>query len=68
MSTASLPITPIAHRITDVAAMLRVSRSAAYRLVESGELRAVRIGKRSRRVMDVDLRAYLGGLRHEPPR
>lgn len=62
MSHSSLPVTPVAHRITDVAAMLRLSRSAAYRLVASGELRTVLLGKRSLRVMDVDLRDYLGRL------
>jgi excisionase family DNA binding protein len=62
----------IALRIPEVAAMLGLSKSAAYRLVRSRELRAVRIGG-SVRVLRIDFDAYLERHRcsdgsHEPPR
>lgn len=61
------PITPIAYRIGDLAVLLSMSRSAAYRLVQSGELRPIRIGH-SLRVLQADLDDYLAGQRRDPPR
>jgi excisionase family DNA binding protein len=51
-------------RPVDVAELLNVSRKTAYRLIERGELSAVRIGT-SVRVRPEDLAAYLerGGHR-----
>ena len=43
----------------DVAERLAVSPSAAYRLVNSGELVAVRVGERSLRVTEEDLAEYI---------
>ena len=45
-------------RIEDVADRLSVSRSMAWKLVDSGALRSVRIG-RAVRVLPADLEAYL---------
>lgn len=45
-------------RIEDVAERLSVSRSMAWKLVDLGELRSVRIG-RAVRVRPQDLEAYL---------
>lgn len=45
--------------VQEVADLMRVSTMTVYRLIKSGELRAVRVG-RSFRVRDVDVDAYLG--------
>ncbi|WP_239455504.1 helix-turn-helix domain-containing protein [Nocardioides gilvus] len=44
--------------IAEVAAMMRVSKMTVYRLVHSGELPAVRVG-RSFRVTEDDVNDYL---------
>jgi excisionase family DNA binding protein len=44
--------------IAEVATMIRVSKMTVYRLVHSGELPAVRVG-RSFRVTEEDVNAYL---------
>lgn len=61
------PPAPPAPRIKDdvltvhaIAADLGVSKMTVYRLIHSGELRAMRIG-RSFRVRESDLRDYLAG-------
>jgi excisionase family DNA binding protein len=44
--------------VAEVAAMMRVSKMTVYRLVHSGELPAVRVG-RSFRVIEDDVNEYL---------
>lgn len=44
--------------VAEVAAMMRVSKMTVYRLVHSGELPAVRVG-RSFRVIEDDVNDYL---------
>jgi excisionase family DNA binding protein len=44
--------------VQEVAQLMRVSSMTIYRLIKSGELPAVRVG-RSFRVRDVDVDAYL---------
>ena len=44
--------------VAEVAAQMRVSKMTVYRLVHSGELEAVRVG-RSFRVPEHELEAYL---------
>jgi len=44
--------------VAEVAALMRVSKMTVYRLVHSGELAAVRVG-RSYRVPDTAVHAYL---------
>ena len=44
--------------VAEVAAMMRVSKMTVYRLVHSGELPAVRVG-RSFRVVEQDVDEYL---------
>lgn len=48
--------------VTEVAAIMRVSKMTVYRLVHGGELSAVRVG-RSFRVPEPAVRAYLSGAR-----
>lgn len=48
-------------RCGDVARLLNISRSKAYFLVQSGEMRSIRIGT-SVRVMPSDLKNYISGL------
>jgi excisionase family DNA binding protein len=48
--------------VTEVAAIMRVSKMTVYRLVHAGELAAVRVG-RSFRVPEPAVRAYLSGAR-----
>ncbi len=50
---------PQLRRISHVAARLDISLSATYRLVNSGELVAVRVGERSVRVTEEDLAEYI---------
>ena len=45
--------------VQEVADLMRVSTMTVYRLIKSGELPAVRVG-RSFRVRDVDVDTYLG--------
>ena len=45
--------------VAEVAGLLRVSTMTVYRIIKSGELPAVRVG-RSFRVRDVDVDTYLG--------
>jgi excisionase family DNA binding protein len=46
-------------RVRDVASRLGVSERLVWRLISTGEIRAVRIGQRSTRVTEGDLAAYL---------
>jgi excisionase family DNA binding protein len=48
--------------VTEVAAIMRVSKMTVYRLVHGGELAAVRVG-RSFRVPEPAVRDYLSGAR-----
>jgi excisionase family DNA binding protein len=48
--------------VTEVAAIMRVSKMTVYRLVHSGDLVAVRVG-RSFRVPEPAVRDYLAGAR-----
>lgn len=45
--------------VQEVADLMRVSTMTVYRIIKSGELPAVRVG-RSFRVRDVDVDGYLG--------
>ena len=47
----------------EVADLLRVSTMTVYRLIKSGELRAVRVGK-SYRLLEDDVDAYLADRLH----
>jgi excisionase family DNA binding protein len=51
-------------RLTDVAQRLAISRAAAYRLVRSGRLPAIRVGE-TWRVLRADFDAYLDARRAE---
>jgi excisionase family DNA binding protein len=46
--------------VAEVAGLLRVSNMTVYRLVQSGQLPAVRVG-RSYRIHEEDVDSYLGG-------
>ena len=48
--------------VTEVAAIMRVSKMTVYRLVHGGDLAAVRVG-RSFRVPEPAVRSYLAGAR-----
>ena len=56
------PVTPLGTvrflKVTEVAAALRVSRMSVYRLIHSGEMEAVRVG-RSFRVPEHAVSSYL---------
>jgi len=53
------PDFPVFVSAPEVARLLRVSRSTAYRLLTDGSIRSVVVGKRSRRAMTVDVVAYV---------
>ncbi len=46
------------HTVSEVASAMRVSNMTVYRLIKSGEIPAVRIGK-NYRIRDSDLERYL---------
>jgi excisionase family DNA binding protein len=46
--------------VAEVAGLLRVSNMTVYRLVQSGQLSAVRVG-RSYRIREEDVDSFLGG-------
>jgi len=50
----------------DVARLLQLSKSHAYHLMRTGEIRTVRIGARAVRVTEEDLEAYVE-LQKEAP-
>jgi excisionase family DNA binding protein len=52
--------------IADVARVLGISRASVYRLMRSGELSAIRVGKRAR-FEPTDVRAYLERHREKEP-
>jgi excisionase family DNA binding protein len=60
MGTAAggAPFTGTLMTVAEVAGVLRVSTMTVYRLVRSGELPAIRVGK-SFRIQQHDLTAYL---------
>jgi excisionase family DNA binding protein len=49
------------YTVREVQEILKVGRSFAYKLVQSGEIRAVRVG-RCLRVRATDLEAYIAAL------
>jgi excisionase family DNA binding protein len=50
---------PDVLRVPEAAKIMKVSRAKAYSLVQSGEIRAIRVGERSIRILREDLNAYL---------
>jgi excisionase family DNA binding protein len=59
MSESERPLSEVRFlTVAEVAAVMRVSKMTVYRLVHSGELPAVRVG-RSFRVLDSAVQSYL---------
>jgi excisionase family DNA binding protein len=56
-----------AYTVREVAALLGISRESVFGLLRTGQLRSILIGKRGRRVTDVQLDAYLRTLEGRPP-
>ena len=52
----------LAYSVKEVGEQLCIGRTAVYRLIKSGELESVRIG-RSRRITVLALQTYVAGLR-----
>jgi len=50
---------PLAYTVLAVAALLQVGRTTVYELIRTGELPAIKIGRRSRRVTRAAIDAYL---------
>ena len=50
---------PLLLRITEVGTLLGISRSAVYREIEAGRLKAIVINKRSKRVPSEELSRYV---------
>ena len=50
---------PLLLRITEVGALLGISRSAVYREIEAGRLRAIVINQRSKRVPRDEVSRYV---------
>lgn len=49
------------HTIAEAAGIMRCSENSVYRLVETGRLRAFRVGRRGWRITEDALNAYMGG-------
>jgi excisionase family DNA binding protein len=54
--------TPLMHAVEPAAARLGIGRSVMYRLIASGDIPTVKVGKR-RLVPEAELVAYVGRLR-----
>jgi excisionase family DNA binding protein len=54
--------TPLAHSVSDAAALIGISRSSLYLLIARGEIPIAKVGSRTL-ILDDDLRAYLAGRR-----
>jgi excisionase family DNA binding protein len=50
---------PLAYTVPAVAALLQVSRTTVYELIRTGELPAIKIGRKSRRVTKAAVDTYL---------
>ena len=60
-STMRSPVVPVAYDVDEAAVALRLSRSALYELIRSGQIRSVKSGRR--RLVPVSaLAAYLDSL------
>jgi excisionase family DNA binding protein len=46
--------------VEEVAKILKVNRRTVYRWVESGELKVARIGRKTYRVFESDLKKFVG--------
>jgi excisionase family DNA binding protein len=57
-TTGEGSIVPVVYRVSEVARLLQLGRSSTYRLIQSGELPSIRVG-RSVRVLRADFDAYL---------
>jgi excisionase family DNA binding protein len=55
------PVSPMLYRVEEAADALRLSRSAVYELIRSGQLRTVKSGRR-RLVPVAALADYIAGL------
>ena len=55
------PVVPVAYDVDEAAVALRLSRSALYELIRSGQIRSVKSGRR-RLVPVAALTAYLDSL------
>lgn len=51
------------YSLVEVAEMLDVRSEMVWAFVQSGQLRSMRLGKRTVRIADVDLRAFVNELR-----
>jgi excisionase family DNA binding protein len=51
----------LAYTISEACAMARIGRTAIYELIASGELRAVKRGRRTL-ILAADLRRFVGNL------
>ena len=45
--------------VHEIAAMFRISKMSVYRLIQTGELRAMRVGQRGYRIRREDLERYV---------
>lgn len=50
---------PLLLRISEVCLLLGISRSAVYREIEANRIRAVEIGKRSKRISRIEVERYI---------
>ena len=63
---ASGRVAPVLYRVEEAAEALRISRTVAYDLIRSGQLRTVKIGGR-RRVPVAAVHEFVDSLEVSPP-
>jgi len=63
MTATPNPIEPLLHTIPGAQARVPVGRSTLYELIKSGQIRAVKIGRRTY-IADDELKRYVASLDH----
>lgn len=54
---------PKLYTITEVCEILQVSRAMVYQLINSGELKSIRLGEATQRIHEDDLNSYIESKR-----
>ena len=56
------------YTLDEVCEMLQVRPEMVWAFIQSGQLKSMRLGKRTVRIADIDLQAFVNGLRNADER